>query len=813
MVFSSVKKFALNGLSDLMRVLMENIDDALFSLSEKAESDRERNLYFEAMREIRIKRTLIQLSFDQAMEASFAQLIQNSNSNVIELDADELTLVELDDFEDSIAIDNMISKARPNFEDDLFAVVERLKVVLQRNEINKDINPFDPRAICNSFHKASDILETDIQVKLIFYKLFDKFVMNNLGHFYREMNDFFIQKGVLPDFSASAERLKQTTKFMANRIKASSTQGNISTHNDVADVPAFPVTGGAVSNPAGGLFAVLQQALSGGANQPVISGGIPGIPGAGASMPGQAGIQYTGSKSGQGADIAILPVAQNAAYMAALTSLQTANIADQPVQKIDPQSFKQAMHQQLVSFNQENQHQTNASDNQIIDIVSMLFDFFLDDEALPDPVKVLIGRLQIPILKAAIIDNNFFNQKRHPARQLLDSISKASLGWSHDSGQEKLLIDKIESVVNYVLTEFEDNIQIFDSALADFNGFLTGEAKKIQQADNIVIQQELDKDRQINEAQDSATNLIARVCKDRELSFEITDFLDTIWNSVLFHACLSLGKSSNHWKNLRRITTTLVWTLVPKFSEEERLKILKTLPALLRALSKGMDLVKIGTDQQNRIYKMLAQEHAKVVKQTTKNIVTRVDDKTIWPDEDHIADAFANLSKKGSEVIDIVSVGGWEEKVAESEIDLDSITEITLTATKEVIHDLDDFTSSVNKGEIEVDEEIIMDSGEQAIFNATPTSESDDFLEHAQALEIGTWVEFVEPGARLVNTRLSWKSNVTGKLVFVNRHGAKVKSMSLNAFAIELRSGRAKMIESASVFDRAINTIMTTIKH
>ena len=798
MVFSSVKNFALNGLSDLIRVLMENIDDSLFSLSEKAESDQERSMYFEAMREIRIKRSLLQLGFDQAIEARFVELTQNTRSNVIELDPDELTLVEFDELEDNIAIDNMISKARPNFEDDLFAVVERLKVVLQRSEMDEDTNPFDPKAICQSFHKASDILETDIQVKLIFYKLFDKYVISNLGHFYREVNDFFIKKGVLPEFKASAERLKQSTKFLSNRIRASRNQAGES-GSEITDISVLPVAERGVPNSEGGLLAVLQQALSGN--------------GGGVSLNGQTSTQFAGNKSSQGADIAILPVAQNAAYMSALTSLQAANLANQPVQAIDPQSFKQAMHQQLLSFNQEYQHQTSASDHQVINIVSMLFDFFLDDDALPDPVKVLIGRLQIPILKAAIIDNNFFNQKKHPARRLLDSISKASLGWSQENKQEKPLIDKIESVVNYILAEFEDNIQIFDSALADFTGFLNDEAEKIQRADEAIIQQELDRDRQINEAQDAAARLITRVCKNRELSFEATDFLDTVWSSVLFHAHLSLGKTSTQWKKLRRITSALVWTLVPKFSEEERVKILRTLPALLRALSKGMELVKIGTEAQNRMFKMLAQEHAKVVKQTTRNIVTRVDDKTIWPDEDHIADAFAKFSGESNTIVSNGLTSVPEPEASEREVDLDSVTEITLTPTKDVINDLEDFTNAVNLGEIEVHEEIVMDSGEHAVFHSTPAPESDDFLEQAQALEIGSWVEFSESDTGLVNARLSWKSNVTGKLVFANRQGAKVKSLSINGFAIELRSGRAKMLQSASAFDRAINTIMTTIKH
>jgi len=55
-IYNSVKRFALDGLNDLIRVLMENVDDALFELSDKVDNDRERNMYFEAMREIRLKR-------------------------------------------------------------------------------------------------------------------------------------------------------------------------------------------------------------------------------------------------------------------------------------------------------------------------------------------------------------------------------------------------------------------------------------------------------------------------------------------------------------------------------------------------------------------------------------------------------------------------------------------------------------------------------------------------------------------------------------------------------------------------------------
>ena len=45
-----------------------------------------------------------------------------------------------------------------------------------------------------------------------------------------------------------------------------------------------------------------------------------------------------------------------------------------------------------------------------------------DSGVIPDAIKALIGRLQIPILKVAILDKKFFSNKTHPTRKLLDSL-------------------------------------------------------------------------------------------------------------------------------------------------------------------------------------------------------------------------------------------------------------------------------------------------------------------------------------------------------------------------------------------------------
>ena len=795
-IYSSVKRFSLDGLSDLIRVLMESVDDALFELSDKVDNDRERNMYFEAMREIRLKRDGLKQHFNYEMQQCFDNFIKRKSVEIEseDEDEDELTLIELDELEDSIAIDNMISKARPHFEDDLFAVTERLKLVLRRQEFSEDENPLDPKAICESFHKASDLLETDIQVKLIFYKLFERYVLNNLGHFYKELNELFVKKGVLPGFKADQERMKQTTRYMANRIKNNTTQ-------PIGGGVLNAGLSGAVPGGDGNLFAALQQAIT-------------GVPGTGFDATGGAGgtgQPHTGQAAMPGG---IISAPQGGGFVAALTNLQgTAIPVGQPLSAIDPQSLRAETQQQLLTFRQDNQHQFNNADNQTIDVVSMLFDFFFDDEALPAPIKVLIGRLQIPMLKVAIIDKDFFNQKKHPARKLLDSISRASLGWSENHSDEQTLIDKTEEVVNFLINEFDEDIGVFEEAYINFENFLHQENEGIEKAEQALQQREMEKDQQIEKAQEAAAALIAKLTRNRELSFGVIDFLETTWSSVLFNAYLSLGESSNHWRNLKRISTTFVWSLIPKFSEEERLKIIKTIPALLRALSKGMELVKINNEVQNRIFRVLAQEHAKIVKQTSKNIVTRVDDTTVWP-EDAGASALAlaeGIDTAEAPDFEFSTDQTGEIQVVENEEDDDSITIISEASTSDVIEDLNQFTAGVKQGEITVDEEIVLASEEDDLFDLI--EEGEGFLERARSLEIGSWVEFVESGPENLVARLSWKSNVTGNFVFVNRQGHKVRNLTTHALAMELKVDGIIPIESSSVFDRAIHNIMTKMQH
>ena len=76
------------------------------------------------------------------------------------------------------------------------------------------------------------------------------------------------------------------------------------------------------------------------------------------------------------------------------------------------------------------------ADDDVVNFVGMLFDYILNDRNLAIPMKALIGRLQLPIVRLAIIDRSFFGKSGHPARQLLNELSSAGHRLEQRQGAE-----------------------------------------------------------------------------------------------------------------------------------------------------------------------------------------------------------------------------------------------------------------------------------------------------------------------------------------------------------------------------------------
>src|SRR5690554_7630649 len=97
-----------------------------------------------------------------------------------------------------------------------------------------------------------------------------------------------------------------------------------------------------------------------------------------------------------------------------------------------------------------------------LNLVSMLFDFIFDDQALATEIKALIGRLQIPFLKTAIADKSFFSNEQHPARLFLNALARAGSQWSKSQGVSDPLYRLIRESVFKMLNDFDLDASLFE---------------------------------------------------------------------------------------------------------------------------------------------------------------------------------------------------------------------------------------------------------------------------------------------------------------------------------------------------------------
>jgi hypothetical protein len=191
--------------NDAISALFENVDTQLFEMAEKSENASDQNTYFDAMRIIRLRRSVAFEEFITNVSHGFNIETIQSEKNSIEVisDMENLTLVADDNLEEDLATHSMVAKAERANKDNLTQLNQRLSYLYNGLTITAENNPMGPVSLCNSFALATDTLEAEIKVKLLVFKLFDINFISKLNDLYDGANQLLVGKKILPDLKVS----------------------------------------------------------------------------------------------------------------------------------------------------------------------------------------------------------------------------------------------------------------------------------------------------------------------------------------------------------------------------------------------------------------------------------------------------------------------------------------------------------------------------------------------------------------------------------------------------------------------------------
>ena len=221
------------------------------------------------------------------------------------------------------------------------------------------------------------------------------------------------------------------------------------------------------------------------------------------------------------------------------------------------------------------------------ELVAMLFDFVLGRPELRDEIKVLLGRLQIPMLKASMVDRGFFSRKNHPGRQLLNRLADAGLGWSPADGLQDPLYLKIRDVVDHINRDFVDDLGIFMKALVDLEQFVGEQeldARPMIEAETADAQEA---DRLVAAVKGAKETVDARIGQ-HALPEQVKEFIEIAWQPHLQDALLERGKDSPEFAKAVDALDELIWSVSPKDQPTERAQLSQRVPSLVRRLREGL---------------------------------------------------------------------------------------------------------------------------------------------------------------------------------------------------------------------------------
>ncbi|MBV5294746.1 MAG: DUF1631 domain-containing protein [Curvibacter lanceolatus] len=350
----------------------------------------------------------------------------------------------------------------------------------------------------------------------------------------------------------------------------------------------------------------------------------------------------------------------------------------------------------------------NPAEKATIEIVALMFQSILSEERLPPAIRVWFARLQVPVLRVALAEPEFFDNLSHPARLLIDRMGSCVLGFDDNAIADSALEAEIRRVVQVIEQYPETGRRVFQLVHDEFqkflNRFLTEKGKtarlvtvaqQVEQKEALAIQYTIE---------------MRNMLKDMPVRDEIRDFLFKVWSEVLALSAVRSGPQHESTVAFKKAAADLVWAASAKPNRSDRARVIHDLPMLLQHLRKGLAMLGVtGAPQE---------AHIKILSET-------------------LADAF--LSKT------------------------EAIPQATIDAMAKRLTHLEDYVTEEGLDELPLDAESLevmlgVDGAALTVVAGGGTQPSEDMLAWALELQTGLWFSLDHNGS-VKQVQYAWRSD------------------------------------------------------
>lgn len=229
-------------------------------------------------------------------------------------------------------------------------------------------------------------------------------------------------------------------------------------------------------------------------------------------------------------------------------------------------------------------------DHMVIDVVGSLFDQILSDTRVPPQMAREIARLQLPVLRVALVDPTFFSSRKHPVRRFVNRIASLACAFDDfEDGPGKQFVERVRDLVQEIVDGDFDQVDLYAAKLSALESFITLQAEAVVQHQGAVSVLET-KESDMRSQQRYLIQL-QNVLSSVAMPEFLRTFLCQVWSQALVQSIRVEGVDSEATKRYRQVGRDLVMSVQPKGSPAMRKRFLMQLPTLMRDLNAGLKLI------------------------------------------------------------------------------------------------------------------------------------------------------------------------------------------------------------------------------
>ncbi len=703
-IIIKTKDIINKNLTGMMSKIFDDTDDIIFNSAESVVKDSERNDLFDMMRLLRLERDAITSNYIRTISQKISTADTNNNTD----DNEELSLVSHEDMEELVAINSISNRMENVHAEALSHLHARIEHLSLKTKFIFNKEALSPKQFCENFISASSHIEFDTNSKLIFIKIFSKHLDETLGKIYDTINYRLIEADILPQIKVSVK--KQPSQKTPSR-------------NDDQYYNMAP-------------------------------------------LDDQQSRQPDNYQQSQDLQQVIHSYIQNSIPENAITKINEKNFYDrkQILDSLSNLQIKFAQTNQPINFDLINNSllsninagsgglvtkQVNHVDEKTIEVIELLFNEILNDDALTSIIRNLILRLQIPTIKVAMLDQEFFNNPKHPARNFLNTLSFVGIGITEDDDE---FLSRIEIVIDTLINDYEQDSVSFQQALDSLNKLFDKEIdtchKKESHTQKRILQEH---------ARKIVLQELQIYANDKVINKKSEPLVLKLWPTRMYQQYIHHGKNSTQWNESVNTLRLIINSLQMPTTQKELQFLVTNQDVLLQKV-------------QDELYES---------KQ----------------DMDAVNLAIYTLSEAYLETINHADIDDTEEN------NFDTFSLETFSGTISDIQHIQSGLSAANS-DIDLSEE-----------TPEPVKDKREQLQHLpKEIKPGLWFELFDGDDKPVRRlKLSVIIMEEAQLIFVNRQGVKIMEKNAIEFAEELEQEISKIIADHSIFDQALSNVITAL--